>query len=465
MFDLIIRGGRVITASDSFIADVSVRDGKIAALGTELPGSAPRVIDASGLFVFPGGVDGHTHMEEPFMGTVSSDDFYTGTLAGAAGGVTTIIDYAYQEPGKTLSDAAGTWMGKARSKAVIDYGFHLVVTDLETSSDAEVRDLMVRGYPSMKLFLCYEGLKQSDATLVRMLKNARAAGGLVLVHAENDALVEALIRDALLEGHTEPCWVARCRPKAAEIEAVFRAVSLAESIDAPLLVVHMSVAEGVDHLRRARRRGARVFAETCPKYLLLTEDKLEGDWYSAAGFTCAPPLRDREETRRLWDRLSAGEIDIVSTDHDCFDLRGRKDLGRDRFDKIPLGMPGIETRLPLLFTYGVGSGKISLNRFVDLCSTAPAKIFGLYPEKGTIAPGSDADLVLFDPHKKVVLGKDVLHQHVDYCPYEGTEVTGYPVVTISRGEVVFDRGIFSAEKGRGRFIPRKPFEVPRRGRP
>ena len=452
--DLIIRGGMVVTEATTMSADVAVEDGRIVAVAAEVPGGATRVIDASGCYVLPGSIDVHTHIQEPFMGTTSSDDWYQGTAAAAAGGVTTVVDFAYQPQGGRLRDAADEWHLKAGGRAVIDYGFHIVVVDLQADADDEFRALVDDGYTSFKMFMCYDGLGLDDTTILRALKGIRDAGGLPMFHTENDAIIRHLTAEALSKGETHPRWVARTRPPVAEVEATNRALALTQVIGTPAYIVHMSSPDAADLVAAARAAGRPVVGETCPHYLTLTIDLLEQEGWEAAKYTCAPPLRTNAERERMWAHLSSGTFSVVGSDHDCFNFAGQKDLGRERFDRIPVGIPGIETRMPLLFSEGVAKHRISLNTLADLSATNPARIFGMYPQKGTIAVGSDADLVIYDPAASVLLSQSTLHQHVDYTPYEGWEVRGYPRITISRGEVVSEDGDIQATPGRGRFIAR-----------
>ncbi|MFQ5891598.1 MAG: dihydropyrimidinase [Candidatus Methanofastidiosia archaeon] len=457
MFDLVVKNGKVVTATDTYEADLGVVEGKISAIGKDLDGE--KVIDASRMLVFPGGVDIHTHLDMPFMGMVSSDDFRTGTIAAAAGGTTTLIDFAIQGKGQSLREALTTWKKKGEGKAVIDYGFHVAITDLPEEVMAEIPEMVKEGVPSFKLFLAYKGsLMVDDGTFFNALVEARKHGALIAFHGENGDVVDILVRKMLSEGKTEPIHHAESRPEEAEGEATGRAIALAEMAKAPIYVVHLSCSEALDKVKAARRKGLPVYAETCPQYLLLSKDNyLEPNW-GGAKYVMSPPLRDKWNQEILWNGLLNGDLQVVSTDHCPFNFKGQKDAGKDDFSKIPNGAPGIETRIPLIYSEGVSKERFSINRFVELTSTNPAKLFGIFPEKGTIAVGSDADLVIFDPKKEVVLGAENLHQNVDYTPYEGMKVKGYPVKTIVSGNLIIEDGEFLGKPGTGRYLKRKPFE-------
>ncbi|MDK2806982.1 MAG: dihydropyrimidinase [Thermoanaerobacterium sp.] len=454
-YDLIIKRGTVVTASDAFKSDVAVKDGIIVALGQDITGDGTNIIDAEGKYVFPGGIDVHTHLEMPFGGTVSSDDFETGTIAAACGGTTTIIDFAMQAKGQSLQQAAETWHKKADGKAVIDYGFHIAITDMNEDILNEMPRAIKNGYSSFKLFMTYDGLKVNDDVLLKALIMAKENGGLICVHAENYYIIDYLIKKFYKEGKIEPKYHAMSRPTVAEAEAVSRAIKIASFADAPLYIVHLSCKESLIELVRAREQRLPVMAETCPQYLLLSEERYEEPNFMGAKYVMSPPLRPKENLNSLWDGLAKGEIQAVSTDHCPFFLKGQKDLGLEFFGKIPNGAPGIETRMALMYSYGADMGKLSLQRFVEITATNPAKIFGLYPSKGTIAVGSDADIVIFDPNVKEVITKSKLHENVDYTPYEGFEVTGYPVITISKGNIIVENGNFIGRKGSGKFLKRQ----------
>ncbi len=455
-YDLIVKGGTVVTAADTYQADVAVANGKIAAIGRDL-GTAVRVISAAGKYVMPGAIDVHTHFEMPFMGTFTADDFKTGTAAAAAGGVTTIVDWAIQEPGESLFTTLEKWDKKAAGKAVIDYSYHVVLTDISKNALDEIRDVVKNGISSFKCFMAYKGtpLMQSDSNLFRIMQRVRDAGALFCVHAENGDVIDVLIQQYVAEGKIEPMYHAHTRPPEAEAEATARAIALAEMAHTPLLMVHLSAKEALQKVREARDRGLPVFAETCPHYLSLHYEELERPNFEGAKFVCSPPLRPRENTPHLWRGLREEDLQEISSDHCAFNWRKQKEMGRNNFAQIPNGIAGIETMIPVVFSEGVRRGPLTLNQFVKLTSTNSARLFGLYPEKGTIGVGADADLMVLDPDRQVTVRKEVLHQNVDHTPYEGFSVTGWPVVTISRGDVVFENGEIVGKPGRGRFIKRK----------
>ena len=460
--DLLIKGGTIVTASDQYIGDIGVEGGQISRIGRALPADGAQVVDAAGLYVLPGAIDAHTHLDMPFGGTVTSDDFETGQIAAACGGTTTHVDYCLQSVGGTLHDALRDWHAKAAGKAVIDYGFHLAVTDLNEAVMAELPDVVAQGVSSIKCFMAYKGVFQiDDATLFQLLEQARALGALVNVHAENGDVVDLLIRRLVAEGMLAPRYHAASRPPEVEAEATHRAVALAELARAPLNVVHMTCEASVRHVAEARARGAtHIHGETCPQYLLLDVEQYDEPDFQGARYVMSPPLRARREQEFLWRALAGGTLQTLMTDHCSFRMADQKALGRDNFAKIPNGAPGIETRVPLMFSEGVGKGRISLQTLVATMCTNPARMYGMYPRKGCLAIGSDADIVLLDPKKRVTLSAATLHQRTDYCPYEGFEVVGYPVLTISRGEVIARDGSFVGENARGRYIRRGPYQAP-----
>ena len=456
----LIKGGTVVTAADTFVADVLVGDGKVLAIGRALEASYDRVIEAKGKYLFPGAVDVHTHLDMPFGGTMSSDDFETGTKAAAMGGTTSLVDFAIQPKGSTLKQTLDLWHEKARGKACIDYGFHVAITDLPDSVLDEMPEMVEAGVSSFKLFMAYKGsLQVDDATFFKALVKAKECGALISFHGENGDVIDVLVRRMLAAGQTTPRYHALSRPPEAEAEATARAIALAEMADAPIYVVHLSAASALDKVMAARDRGLPVYAETCPQYLLKSIEAYDEPDFEGAKYVCSPPLRDKSNWPRLWDGLAAGHLQTVATDHCPFFFKGQKELGLDNFAAIPNGVPGIETRLDVMYTAGVAGGKIGLNKFVDLVATMPAKLFGLYPEKGTIAVGSDADLVLFDPEVTHVITAAGLHQRVDYTPFEGFEAKGQVKTVLSRGEVVADNGVFAGHAGSGRFLQRKRFSA------
>jgi len=452
-FDLIIKGGKVVTAGDIFEADIGIKDGKIAAISKDLQ-DADEIIVASGKLVMPGMIDGHTHMDMPFMGTFSSDDFETGTRAAAFGGVTTIINFAIQEKGKSLKDAIETEYAKAKGKSFIDYAFHVAVTDMREDVLAEIPEVMKDGITSFKLFMTYESLMVTDDVLLEVLEVVSKNGGLVGVHAENYYMIKFLTKRLLAEGKTAPIYHAYSRPNCCEEEAVGRAALITKLIGGRLYIVHLSTAEGLSRIEEAQNEGVRVYAETCPQYLLLDESLYNEPDFGGAKYVMSPPLRKEKDRVALWNGLRKGTIQLVGSDHCPFNMKDQKIMGKDDFTKIPNGAPGVETSLPLLYSEGVAKGRISINRLVEVFSTNPAKLYGLYPKKGCIAVGSDADIVILDPEKEVTLSVDTLHHNVDYTPYEGWKVKGYPVTTIVRGKIVCNDGEFFGEKGYGEFLPR-----------
>src|SRR5688572_27494033 len=466
MASLLIRNGRVITAADDYRADVYCEDGVISAIGRDLPShrfAADRTIDAAGQYVLPGGIDVHTHLNMPFGGTTSADDFESGTIAAAFGGTTSLVDFAIQYRGQTMRHALDDWMKRADGKAVIDYGFHMIVTDLEDAALPEM-DRLVRdeGITSFKLFMAYPGVFMvDDRTIFRALRRTGENGGLVCMHAENGGVIDELVKEALRRGETAPKYHALTRPSRAEGEATGRAIALAEMARVPIYIVHLSAADALEKVRDARDLGLPAYAETCPQYLFLSYENYEEPGFEGAKYVMSPPLREKWHQDVLWKGLQKNDLQVISTDHCPFCMAEQKELGRDDFSKIPNGAPGIETRLTLVHDGGVRKGRITMNRFVELCSTTPAKMFGLFPRKGTIAVGSDADIVVFDPNRKATLGVKTLHMKVDYNPYEGRTVHGSPSTVIVNGCVVIEGDKFVGRKGAGRFLARGPSQAPR----
>jgi dihydropyrimidinase len=460
MSTTLVRNGTIITASDRYAADIYIERGVISLIGRELSLPADTVIDASGLLVMPGGIDAHTHLDMPAGDTASSDDFETGTVAAAHGGTTTVIDYATQAPGQGLHPALDAWKGRAEGQAVIDYAFHMIVREL-TDQVAVEMDQMVRheGVTSFKFFMAYPGvLMVDDATIFRGLLKTRDNGGLVCIHAENGAVIGTLVNEALRRGDTAPGFHATTRPPLTEGEATARAIALAELAGAPLYVVHLSCSEALEGVRRARDKGLVVYAETCPQYLFLSAAEYDREGFEGAKYVMSPPLRAAQHQEALWGGIRRNDLQVVATDHCpfCMEDPPQKQAGKDDFSKIPNGAPGIETRLMLMWDGGVRTGRIDPHRFVDITSTSPAKIFGLWPRKGAIAVGADADLVIWNPEKEVTLSAATLHMRVDYNPYEGRVVRGAPSTVLSRGDVVVDDGAYVGARGRGRFIRRVP---------
>jgi len=454
----LITNGRIVTAVDDYFGDVLIEDGKVAVIGNKLTMEADRTIDASGMLVIPGGIDPHTHMELPFGGTSASDDFRTGTIAAAHGGTTTIIDFAVQYHGESLIQAVDNWHKKAEGKTAIDYGFHLITTDLPDERVPEMRRLINEGVMSFKMFMAYPGVfLVDDATIFRAMKNAANAGGLICMHAENGIVINEIIKHALAEGKTAPKYHALTRPTKAEAEGVHRAIAIAEMAEAPVYIVHLSCADALEEVREARDKGIPAYAETCPQYLFLDYSLYEREGFEGAKWVMTPPLREKWNQDKLWQGLQGNDLQVISTDHCPFCFKEQKELGRDDFTKIPNGGPGVEHRMSLIYNGGVAGGKISLNRFVELTSTSAAKLFGLFPRKGTIAVGSDADIVIFDPNEEMTLSVETHHMNVDYSAYEGMKVRGVTKTVLSRGRVVIDDGKYIGESGNGTFLKRSTF--------
>ncbi len=460
----VIKGGTVVTASDTFEADVLIEGEQIVAVGRDLSGDT--TIDAGGSYVIPGGIDVHTHLDMPFGGTVSSDDFFTGHQAAAFGGTTMHIDFAIQPKGATLRETLDLWHAKAAGKAAIDYGFHVAITDLPDSVMEEIPRCAEYGVTSLKLFMAYKGaLQVDDTTLFRAMQQAAASDLLIMVHAENGDAIDILIKEALARGEHAPKYHALTRPPELEAEATYRAIRLAEVAKAPLYVVHLTNAGALEAVRLAHARGSsHIFAETCVQYFFFTKDDLARPGFEGAKWVCSPPYREVHDQEALWRGVADGSLQVISTDHCPFWFEGGRDgrsagkeLGRDSFAAIPNGCPGIEDRMIVLYTHGVRAGRFSLNRWVELCCTNPAKLFGCYPRKGVIAPGSDADVVVWDPQRKGVIAAAAQHQRTDYNLYEGMEVTGLPSVVLSRGRVLVQDGEWKGERGAGAFVPRRPF--------
>ena len=453
----LIKNGNVVTAVDNYKADILIEEDKVAIIGINLNMETDKVIDASGKLVIPGGIDPHTHMELPFGGTFASDDFRTGTIAAAHGGTTTIIDFAVQYHGESLIQAVDNWHKKAEGKTAIDYGFHLITTDLPDERVPEMRQLINEGVMSFKLFMAYPGVfLVDDATIFRAMKNAGNWGGLICMHAENGIVINEIIRHALAEGKTAPKYHALTRPTKAEAEGVHRAIAIAEMAEAPVYIVHLSCSDALDEVREARDNGLPAYAETCPQYLFLDYSLYERDGFEGAKWVMTPPLREKWNQDKLWQGLRGNDLQVVSTDHCPFCMK-EKELGLDDFTKIPNGGPGVEHRMSLIYNGGVAGGRIGLNRFVELTSTAAAKLFGLFPRKGTIAVGSDADIVVFDPNEEMTISAAAHHMNVDYSAYEGMKVKGVTKTVLSRGKVVIDNGNYVGKPGDGRFQKRGAF--------
>src|SRR5580765_2625910 len=453
----LIKNGTIVTAVDQYKGDVLVEDEKIAVIGMTLDipaANVDKVIDAAGKYVLPGGIDVHTHMDMPFGGATSADDFETGTRAAAFGGTTTIVDFAIQYRGQTLHQAWETWAKKAEGKAVVDYGFHMIITELNDQVESEMDALVKQGISSFKLFMAYPGVFMlDDGSIFKALLRTGQNGGTICMHAENGSVIDVLVQRALAEGKRAPKYHALTRPARAEAEATHRAIALSEIAGVPIYIVHLSAAEALEMVTEARDRGLPAYAETCPQYLFLSYENYEEPDFDGAKYVMSPPLRDKAKQDQLWRGLAFNDLQCISTDHCPFCMKEKR-LGENDFSKIPNGAPGIETRMSLVYDGGVRPGRISMNRFVELTSTSPAKIFGLFPRKGTIAPGSDADIVVFDPNRTITLAAKTLHMNVDYNPYEGRQVTGATDTVISRGRVVIEDGKFVGRKGGGSFVKR-----------
>jgi dihydropyrimidinase len=463
---VLIKNGRVATAVDDYVADVLIEDERIEAIGASLNGSADTVIDATGKYVIPGAIDPHTHMEMPFGGTVSCDDFTSGTISGAFGGTTTHIDFCMQQPGQTIPEALATWHEKIeRCPPVIDVGFHMAITDLKDGGRLEdLARVPDEGVTSYKLFMAYKGaIMVDDETLFRTMQVAARTGALIMVHAENGDAIDVLVKQALAAGNTEPKWHAATRPPLTEAEATNRAIQLARLAGCPLYVVHVSCKEAIEPIAAARARGWRTWAETCTQYLFIDETHLDQPDFEGAKYVYTPPPRPASNHEHLWNALGAGVLSVVSTDHCPFRWRDQKTIGRDDFSKIPNGGPGIENRLHMLHNFGVRTGRLSMNQFVDLCCTQPAKLFGLFPRKGTIAVGADADVVVWDSEKPLTLSASTHHTNVDYNLYEGTEVIGAPETVLVRGQVIIDHDELVGAPGSGQFVRRERFGKPLHG--
>jgi dihydropyrimidinase len=456
-YDLVVRNGTIATAADIFKADIGISGGRIVALGATLTGGQSE-IDAAGRIVTPGGVDSHCHIEQKSStGVMTADDFFTGTRSAACGGTTTIIPFAAQHRGMSLRQVVHEYHQCAAPKAAVDYAFHLIVSDpTDQVLGQELPALIADGYTSFKIYTTYDALKLNDRQILDVLAVARREGAMVMVHAENHDVIAWLSDKLLSAGHTAPRFHAMAHIRTAESEATHRAIALAELIDVPMLIVHVSAGEAMNEIRAAQARGLKIYGETCPQYLFLTEDDLDCDGFEGAKYMCSPPPRDKANQEVIWRGLANGTFEVVSSDHAAYrfnDPQGKMVHGpHAHFKKVPNGVPGIEVRMPLMFSEGVGKGRIDLNQFVALMSTNAAKLYGLYPRKGTIAVGSDADLAIWDPDKEVTIAQSMLHDAMDYTPYEGMTIKGWPIVTLLRGVVVAENGAFMGAAGNGAFL-------------
>ncbi|MGO9582425.1 MAG: dihydropyrimidinase [Acidimicrobiales bacterium] len=458
----VIAGGTLVTAEGASPMDVLVQDEKVAALAAGSSGlsedwqqSADLVVDASGKYVLPGGIDAHTHMEMPFGGTTSADTFETGTRAAAWGGTTMIIDFAIQKKGESLLAGMDTWQAKADGVCAIDYSFHAIISDVTEASLKEMDELVAQGVTSFKLFMAYPGVfYATDGEILRAMDRAKGNGALIMIHAENGIAIDAIVASALARGQTDPVFHGLTRPAEMEGEAASRAIRLAQVTKAPLYIVHLSSAPALAAVVEARDRGQNTFAETCPQYLFLSEEDMARPSFEGAKFVCTPPLRPREHQAALWRGLRTDDLSVVATDHCPFCFAEQKELGRGDFTKIPNGLPGVENRMDLIFQ-GVVSGEISLPRWVEVTSTNPAKLFGLYPRKGALAPGSDADIVIYDPAAEQTISAATHHMAVDYSCYEGMRIKGRVDTVLSRGKKVISDGTYTGQPGHGRFVPRQ----------
>jgi dihydropyrimidinase len=463
----LIKNGTLVTAAETYSADMLLEDGRIALIGLNLPADGAQVVEARGKYVLPGGVDVHTHLDVPFGGTRVSDDFYTGHKAAAFNGTTCHIDFARQDKGESLHRTIERWHALADRKAVIDYGFHLAITDLTDEVLNEIPQMGKEGVTSLKLFMAYKGFIQvDDTTLFKTMLKAAEAGMLVMVHAENGDAIDVLVKDAVAQGHLTPEWHALTRPSWAEAEATLRATALAAMAGAPLYVVHVTCAPAIDQIAYGRAHGLNVMGETCVQYFFFTIDELRRP--DGAKWVCSPPLRTADDQAALWEAVRNNTLQVISTDHSPFfynganviDYEGQKfslpgkDLGQGDFSKIPNGIPGLGNRMPILWTYGVGQGRLTLNRFVEVCCTNPAKIFGLYPRKGALAVGADADVVIWDPQLKKTMGLQTSRHRLDYDMYEGWEVVGYPEKVFVRGNLLVDGEQWLGEAGGGQWLKR-----------
>ena len=454
---VLIKNGHIFTAVDNYVADILVDDGKIRTIGIDLSADDAKTIDAIGKYVIPGGIDPHTHLDFPFGGTVSSDDFSTGTIAAAVGGTTTIVDFVVQQPGQSLTEALEIWHQKAGGQAAVDYGFHMIIRDLPDSRLPEMDEMVRQGVTSFKMFMAYRGaVMVDDDTIFKAMIRAADNGAMICLHAEHGHMIDVLVQEALAKGDTAPRFHASTRPPITEAEATHRAIRMAEVAGAPVYFVHLSCTEALEEVQAARSRRNYVYAETCPHYLTLDNSMYDQEGFEGAKYVLTPPLRDKWHQEELWKGLRRNDLQVVSTDHCAFRFSDQKTLGVNDFSKIPNGGPGIENRLSLIYTNGVVSGLMDMNRLVEVFATTPAKLFGLFPRKGTIAVGSDADIVVFDPDAETVISAQTHHMNIDYNLYEGMTVKGVPEAVIANGRVLVEAGKYTGISAGGRFLKRSP---------
>jgi dihydropyrimidinase len=460
----LITNGTIVTADGSTLADVLIDGETIFAIGSKLATDGTTVdetIDASGKYVIPGAIDVHTHMELPFGGTFAKDTFETGTRAAAFGGTTTIVDFAVQSRGASLREGLDAWHAKAEGNAVADYGFHMIMSDVNDDTLKEMDQLVDEGVPDFKLFTAYPGVFYSDdGAIFRAMQQTGKNGGLIMMHAENGMAIDIVAADLVNEGKTDPLYHGIARYPIFEGEATNRVIRLAEAAQVPVYIVHLSARDALNAVRDARDRGSQAFAETCPQYLFLTIDDM-GNGFEGAKFVCSPPLRSADHQDELWTGLIKDDLQLVATDHCPFDFHGQKELGKGDFRKVPNGLPGVEDRVDLLHDGGVIGGRLTKERWVEIISTAPAKLFGMHPRKGAIAVGADADIVVYDPNAKHTISAKTHHMNVDYSCYEGRKVQGRSDVVLSRGAVIVRDGEFTGRKGHGRFLKRGPADFAR----
>jgi dihydropyrimidinase len=462
-FDLVIRGGTVANHTDVFRADVGVNGERIAALGVSL-GSGRREIDARDKLVLPGGVDSHCHIEQlSSMGVMCADDFYTATVSAAFGGTTTVMSFCAQHRGDSIPAVLADYHERARTKAVIDYAFHLIVANPDEATLArDLPEAIAQGIRSFKIFTTYDRMRLADEQILDVMAVARKHGALVMVHAENHGVISWLGARMVHQGNVAPRYHAICHTRGSESEAIQRVAMLAETLDVPVLIVHVSTVDGIEAIRQARSRGVKIFGETCPQYLFLTAKDIDRPGLEGAMFCCSPPPRDEIAQQACWRGLGDGALNVYSSDHAPYryDETGKLPKGdKTTFKEMANGVPGLELRLPLLFTFGYGARRMSLPEFVALTATRHAQIYGCYPRKGTIAAGSDADIAIWDPERRLTIEPDLVHDNVGYTPYSGRELKGWPVIVLSRGEVIIEHGRLTAERGRGRFIAREPTDA------